>query len=81
VETSISLWEPREVSAGRHRHHQHFGVLDFLKELFGNIRLGQLRFGNLFSGENVALTNTAVNIAVIIGGGSIAQVTNQSNVV
>jgi uridylate kinase len=34
-----------------------------------------------FSGESVVLTNSAVNIAVVIGGGSIAQVINQSNLV
>ena len=86
METSLSLWELREedldaVSAGGHRHHQHFGMLDFLEQLFGNLHLGQARFGNLFSGENVVLTNTALNIAVVIGGGSVVQVINQSNVV
>lgn len=85
METSVSLWELREedldaVSAGRHRHHQHFGILDFLEQLFGNLHLGQPHFGNLLSGESVVLTNTAVNIAVVIGGGSVVQVINQSNV-
>ena len=81
--TSVSLWELREedldaVSAGRHRH---FGMLDFLEQLFGNLHLGQPRFSNPFSGENVTQTNTAVEIAVVIGGGSVVQVINQSNVI
>jgi len=46
-----------------------------------DLNLGQPRFGNPFCGENAVLTNTAVNIAVVIGGGSDMQVINRSNVV
>ena len=86
METSISLWELREedldaVSAGMHRHQHHFGMLDFLERLFGYLDLGQPNSGNLLSGGNVLLTNTGVNIAVVIGGGSVVQVINQYNVV
>jgi hypothetical protein len=86
VETSVSLLELREedldaVSAGRHRHSRHFGLLDLLNQLFGNLHLGSPHFGNPFSGENFVQTNTAVEIAVVIGGGSVTQVIDQSNVV
>jgi hypothetical protein len=86
VETSVSLLELREedldaVSAGRHRHSRHFGLPDRLNQLFGNLHLGSPHFGNPFSGENIVQTNTAVEIAVVIGGGSVTQVIDQSNVV
>ena len=86
METSISLWELREedldaVSAGRHRHQEDFGMLGFLEHLFRYLHLGQPHFGNLLFGGNVVLTNTGVNIAVVIGGGSVVQVINQYNVV
>jgi hypothetical protein len=86
VETSVSLSELREedldaVSAGRHRHSRHFGLLDLLNQLFGNLHLGSSHFGNPFSSENLVQTNTAVEIAVVIGGGSVTQVIDQSNVV
>jgi hypothetical protein len=44
------------------------------------LHLGNLAVGGLF-GVNVTQTNTAVEIAVVIGGGSVVQVINQSNVV
>jgi hypothetical protein len=40
--------------------------------------LGSLHFGNPFSGVNIVQTNTAVEIAVVIGGGSVTQVIDQS---
>lgn len=84
METSVSLLELREedldaVSAGRHRHH--FGLLDLLNQLFGNLHLGGPHFGNTFSSVNLVQTNTAVEIAVVIGGGSVTQVIDQANVV
>jgi hypothetical protein len=87
VETSVSLLEElREedldaVSAGRHRHSRHFGLfglLDLLNQLFGNLHLGSPNFGNPFSGGDIVQTNTAVEIAVVIGGGSVTQVIDQS---
>jgi hypothetical protein len=83
VEASVSLLELREedldaVSAGRHRHSRHFGLLDFLYQLFGDLHLGSPNFGNPFSGVNIVQTNTAVEIAVVIGGGSVTQVIDQS---
>jgi hypothetical protein len=83
VDTIGALEELREndldtVSAG---HHQHLGELEF--GLLGGLLhglLGSLHLGGLF-GMNVTQTNTAVEIAVVIGGGSVVQVINQSNVV
>jgi hypothetical protein len=82
METAVSLRELREedldaVSAGFGL----FGILNLLNLLFANLHLGRPHFGNLFSGENVVEINTAVQIAVVIGGGSVVQVINQSNVV
>jgi hypothetical protein len=42
--------------------------------------LGSPNFGNPSSGENIVQTNTAVEIAVVIGGGSVTQIIDQSNV-
>jgi len=86
MDASLSLVELREeeldaVSAGRHQHSRHFGLLGFLNQLFGNLHLGSPHFGNPSSGENIVQTNTAVEIAVVIGGGSVTQVIDQSNVV
>jgi hypothetical protein len=83
VETSVSLLELREedldaVSAGRHLHSRHFGLLDLLNQLFGNLHLGGPHFGDPFSGVNIVQTNTAVEIAVVIGDGSVTQVIDQS---
>lgn len=83
METSVSLLELREedldaVSAGRHRHFGLFGLLDLLNQLFGNLHLGSPNFGNPFSGVDIVQTNTAVEIAVVIGGGSVTQVIDQS---
>jgi hypothetical protein len=82
METAVSLRELREeeldaVSAGFGL----FGILNLLNLLFANLHPGRPYFGNLFSGENVVESNTAVQIAVVIGGGSVVQVINQSNVV
>jgi len=87
METGVSLRELREedldaVSAGIGI----FGILNLIERLFGHRNFGSPQFarspfGNLFSGENVVQTNTAVEIAVVIGGGSVVQVINQSNVV
>ena len=86
METSVSLLELREedldaVSAGQHRHFGLFGLLDLLNQLFGNLHSGSNNFGTPFFGENIVQTNSAVEIAVVIGGGSITQVIDQSNVV
>ena len=83
METSVSLLELREedldaVSAGRHLHSGYFGLLDLLKQLFGNLHLGSPNFGNPSSGVDIVQTNTAVEIAVVIGGGSVTQVIDQS---
>ena len=80
MDTSVSLRELREedldaVSAGGH-----FGNLPLLNLLFRILHLGKPYFGNLHSGESVVQTNTAVEIAVVIGGGSVTQVINESNV-
>ena len=64
------------VSAGCHRH---LGELQF-GGLLGGLLHGLHLGGGLF-GVNVTQTNTAVEIAVVIGGGSVVQVINQSNVV
>jgi hypothetical protein len=85
METGVSLRELREedldaVSAGIGI----FGILNLIERLFGHRHFGSPQFGgpqgSLFSGENVVQTNTAVEIAVVIGGGSVVQVINQSNV-
>ena len=86
METGVSLRELQEedldaVSAG----FGIFGILNLLNLLFSNLHFGRPHFGkphfgNLFSGESVVQTNTAVEIAVVIGGGSVVQVINQSNV-
>jgi hypothetical protein len=89
VETNVSLLELREedldaVSAGGHRHSPLFGLfglLELLNQLFGNLHSGSNNFGTPFFGENIVQTNSAVEIAVVIGGGSITQVIDQSNVV
>jgi sporulation-control protein spo0M len=85
MEASPALKELREedldvVSAGRPRHSRHFGLLSFLDRLFANLHLGSSHFGNPLSGENIVQTNTAVEIAVVIGGGSVTQVIDQTNV-
>ena len=87
METGTSLRELREedldaVSAGI----GFFGILNLISRLFGHRHFGSPyfgtpNFGNLFSGGNVVQTNNAVEIAVVIGGGSVVQVINQSNVV
>jgi len=86
METGISLRELQEedldaVSAGIGI----FGILNLIERLFGHghgsHEFGRPRFSGLFSGENVTQTNTAVEIAVVIGGGNVVQVINQSNVV
>lgn len=87
METGVSLRELREedldaVSAGIGI----FGILNLIERLFGHRnfgspQFGRPQFGGLFSGENVVQTNTAIEIAVVIGGGSVVQVINQSNVV
>lgn len=84
VDTIGALEELREndldmVSAG---HHRHLGEPEFGGLLGGLLHglLGSLHLGGLF-GVNVTQTNTAVEIAVVIGGGSVVQVINQSNVV
>jgi len=87
METGASLRELREeeldaISAGIGI----FGILNFIERLFGhrnfgNPQFGRPQFGSLFSGEHVVQTNSAVEIAGVIGGGSVVQVINQSNVV
>jgi hypothetical protein len=86
METDASLRELREedldaVSAGM----GYFGILNLISRLFGHRHFSSPHFetpnfGNLFSGESVVQTNTAVEIAVVVGGGSVSQVINQSNV-
>jgi hypothetical protein len=90
METEVSLRELREedldaVSGGFNG----FGsLLKLIERLigqlhFGNSPFGGQQFGRPSSGVgvNVVQTNTAVEIAVVIGGGSVEQVINQSNVV
>jgi hypothetical protein len=85
MDTIGALEELREtdldlVSAGSHRYlgDPQFGGL--LGGLFRGLHFGNLTVGGFF-GVNVTQTNTAVEIAVVIGGGSVVQVINQSNVV
>jgi hypothetical protein len=85
MDTIGALEELREtdldlVSAGSHRYlgDPQFGGL--LGGLLRGLHFGNLTVGGLF-GVNVTQTNTAVEIAVVIGGGSVVQVINQSNVV
>lgn len=83
VETTAALAELREsdldlVSAG----HRHLGDLQFgglLAWLLRNLYFGRLPIGGPF-GLNVTQTNTAVEIAVVIGDGSVVQTINQLNV-
>jgi hypothetical protein len=90
METEVSLRELREedldaVSGGFNG----FGsLLNLIERLIGQLHFGGSpfggqHFGRPFSGVgvNVVQTNTAVEIAVVIGGGSVEQVINQSNVV
>jgi hypothetical protein len=85
MDTIGALEELREtdldlVSAGSHHY---VGDLQFgglLGGLLRGLHFGNLAVGGLF-GVNVTQTNSAVEIAVVIGGGSVVQVINQSNVV
>ncbi len=58
----------------------HFGNLLLGSLPFGHLRFANLHFGGLF-GASVIQTNTAVEIAVVIGGGNVVQVINQANIV
>jgi len=83
METIGALEELREsdldaVSAGHHRHVGDFGGL--LGGLLRGLHFGNLTVGGFF-GVNVTQTNIAVEIAVVIGSGSVVQAINQSNVV
>ena len=74
-ETDLDL-----VSAGFHRYvgEPQFGGL--LGGLLRGVHFGNPTGGGLF-GVNVMQTNTAIEIAIVIGGGSVVQIINQSNVV
>ncbi len=85
MDTHGALEELREadldlVSAGSHRYlgDQQLGGL--FGGLLRNVHFGNLAGGGFF-GVNVTQTNTAIEIAIVIGGGSVVQVINQSNVV
>jgi hypothetical protein len=92
METEVSLRELREEDldavSGGFRGFGIFGLLNLIERLIGQLHFGGSpfggqHFGRPFSGVgvNVVQTNTAVEIAVVIGGGSVEQVINQSNVV
>jgi len=73
--TSTSLKELREedldaVSAG-HLHNPHLG----------NPHLGNPHLGNPYFGNNVVQINIAVLIALALGGSSVIQLVDQSNVI
>jgi hypothetical protein len=76
---STSLKELREedldaVAAGHNLHH-------WGNPHWGNQHLGNPHWGNPHLGNNVVQINIAVLIALALGGSSVTQLVNQSNVI